>query len=156
MATVYYDKDANLDLITSKKVAIIGYGSQGHAHSLNLHDSGVEVCVGLREGSKNWAKAESDGLTVKAPADAAAWADVIMMLVPDTSAPAIYDAEIAPHLTAGKTLMFAHGFNIRYEQIVPPESVDVSMVAPKSPGHRVRELYVEGEGTPALMAVRSA
>ena len=132
---------------------MIGYGSQGHAHSLNLRDSGVEVRVGLREGSKSWAKAEADGLTVVTPAEAAEWADVIMMLVPDTSAPAVYDAEIAPHLTAGKTLMFAHGFNIRFETIPPPADVDVSMVAPKGPGHRVRETYTEGGGVPALVAV---
>ncbi|HOA23530.1 MAG TPA: ketol-acid reductoisomerase [Aggregatilineales bacterium] len=153
MATVYYDKDANLDLITSKKVAVIGYGSQGHAHALNLRDSGVEVCVGLREGSKSWEKAEADGLAVKTVAEAAAWGDVVMMLVPDTAAPAIYAEHVAPHLSAGKTLMFAHGFNIRYGTIQPPADVDVSMVAPKAPGHRVRELYVEGAGTPALLAV---
>ncbi len=153
MATIFYDKDADLSLIRGKKTAVIGYGSQGHAHSLNLRDSGVEVRVGLREGSKSWAKAEADGLTVSTPAEAAEWADVIMMLVPDTSAPAIYDAEIAPHLTAGKTLMFAHGFNIRFETITPPADVDVSMVAPKGPGHRVRETYTEGGGVPALVAV---
>jgi ketol-acid reductoisomerase len=153
MATIFYDKDADLSLIRSKKVAIIGYGSQGHAHALNLHDSGVDVRVGLREGSNKWAKAEADGLTVNTPADAAQWADVIMMLVPDTSAPASYEADIAPHLTPGKTLMFAHGFNIRFETIKPPEGVDVSMVAPKGPGHRVRETYCDGSGVPALIAV---
>ncbi|HEC21663.1 MAG TPA: ketol-acid reductoisomerase [Chloroflexi bacterium] len=153
MATIYYDKDADLSLIRAKKVAIIGYGSQGHAHALNLRDSGVEVRVGLREGSKSRAKAEAEGLTVLPVAEAARWADVIMMLVPDTAAPAVYAEHIAPHLTEGKTLMFAHGFNIRYGTIKPPENVDVSMIAPKGPGHRVRETYVEGGGVPALLAV---
>lgn len=152
-ATVFYDKDADLSLITSKKVAVIGYGSQGHAHSLNLKESGVDVCVGLREGSRNWNKAEAAGLTVRETGEAAAWADVIMMLVPDTAAPSVYENSIAPNLSAGKTLMFAHGFNIRYGTIVPPEDVDVSMVAPKAPGHRVRETYAEGGGVPALIAV---
>lgn len=153
MATIYYDKDANPELIRSKKVAVIGFGSQGHAHSLNLRDSGVEVCVGLRKDSKSWPKAEEAGLTVKTVAEAAEWADVIMMLAPDTAQPAIYEESIAPHLSPGKTLMFAHGFNIRFGTIVPPSDVDVSMVAPKAPGHRVRELYLEGQGTPALLAV---
>jgi len=153
MATIYYDKDADLSLIQAKKVAIIGYGSQGHAHALNLKDSGVSVAVGLPETSRSRAKASGAGLTVKTVADAAAWADVIMMLVPDTTQAAVYRRDIAPHLTAGKTLMFAHGFNIRFGTIQPPDGVDVSMIAPKSPGHRVRELYVEGGGTPALLAV---
>ncbi len=153
MATLYYDKDADLSLLEGKTVAIIGYGSQGHAHALNLHDSGVDVVVGLYEGSKSWAKAEADGLTVKTVADAAEAADVVMMLIPDTSQAQVYAEHIAPHLKEGDTLMFAHGFNIRFEQIKPPSYVDVSMVAPKSPGHRVRELYVEGAGTPALVAV---
>jgi len=153
MATVFYDKSADMSLIRSKKVAVIGFGSQGHAHSLNLKDSGVEVCVGLREGSKNWAKAEAAGLTVKTVADASAWADVIMMLTPDTEAPAAYHKDVEQHLTAGKTLMFAHGFNIRFETIKPPANVDVSMVAPKAPGHRVREVYTEGGGVPSLIAV---
>ncbi len=153
MATIYYDKDADLDLIRAKKVAVVGYGSQGHAHALNLADSGVEVCVGLREGSKSWSKAEEEGLDVRTVAEAAAWGDVIIMLVPDTAAPATYAEHVAPHLAEGKTLMFAHGFNIRYETVEPPENVDVSMVAPKAPGHRVRELFVEGGGTPALLAV---
>src|SRR3954463_4079211 len=153
MPTIYYDNDADLSLIQSKKVAIIGYGSQGHAHALNLKDSGVDVAVGLAEGSKSRAKAQAVGLAVKSVADAAAWADVIMMLVPDTTAPKVYRESIAPHLTAGKTLMFAHGFNIRYGTVTPPKDVDVSMIAPKSPGHRVRELFVEGAGTPALLAV---
>ena len=153
MATIYYDNDANPELVKATKVAVIGYGSQGHAHSLNLRDSGVDVCVGLREGSKSWTKAEADGLTVKTVADAAAWADTIMILAPDTTQPDLYEEHIAPHLSAGKTLMFAHGFNIRFGTITPPPDVDVSMVAPKAPGHRVRELYVEGEGTPVLLAV---
>jgi ketol-acid reductoisomerase len=153
MAKIYYDKDADLSLIQSKKVAIIGYGSQGHAHALNLKDSGVTVAVGLPATSKSRAKAEAAGLTVKTVADAAAWADVIMVLVPDTTQPALYEHEIAPQLTGGKTLMFAHGFNIRYGTITPPKDVDVTMIAPKSPGHRVRELFAEGGGTPALLAV---
>ncbi len=153
MATIYYDKDANPELIKSKKVAVVGYGSQGHAHALNLKESGVEVCVGLRAGSKSQPKAEAEGLTVKTVADAAAWADVIMVLAPDTMQAEIYKEAIEPHLTSGKTLMFAHGFNIRYGTITPPEGVDVSMIAPKAPGHRVREVYTEGGGTPCLLAV---
>jgi ketol-acid reductoisomerase len=153
MATIFYDKDADPALIRGKKVAVIGYGSQGHAHALNLCDSGVDVTVGLREGSKSWAKAETNGLKVDTVAKAAEWADTIMILAPDTEQPDIYANHIAPHLTPGKTLMFAHGFNIRFGTITPPEDVDVSMVAPKSPGHRVRELFVEGKGTPALLAV---
>jgi ketol-acid reductoisomerase len=153
MATIYYDGDADLDLIRSRKVAIVGYGSQGHAHALNLQDSGVEVMVGLRPGSKSWPKAEQAGLKVTEVAPAAAWADVITMLAPDTVQPALYREQVEPHLQEGKTLLFSHGFNIRFGTIVPPESVDVSMVAPKAPGHRVRELFQEGEGTPALLAV---
>ena len=153
MVTIRYDKDGDLALIRSKKVAIIGYGSQGHAHALNLKDSGVDVRVGLRAGSASQAKAEAAGLRVTDVATAAAEADVIMILAPDTRQPAIYEEHIAPHLSAGKTLMFAHGFNIRYGTISPPEGVDVSMIAPKSPGHRVRETYQEGGGVPALLAV---
>jgi ketol-acid reductoisomerase len=153
MATIYYDKDADLSLIRSKKVAVIGYGSQGHAHTLNLKDSGVTVAVGLPQTSRSRAKATAAGLTVKTVADAAAWADVIMVLVPDTTQAPLYRDAIAPNLADGKTLMFAHGFNIRFGTIQPPAGVDVSMIAPKSPGHRVRELYVEGGGTPALLAV---
>jgi ketol-acid reductoisomerase len=153
MANIYYDKDADPSLIRARKVAIIGYGSQGHAHSLNLHDNGVEVRVGLRPGSKSWAKAQSAGLEVQSVADASAWADTIMLLAPDTSQAAIYKKAVAPNLKAGKTLMFAHGFNIRFGTITPPPDVDVSMVAPKAPGHRVREVFVEGGGTPALLAV---
>jgi ketol-acid reductoisomerase len=153
MATIYYDKDAKPELIGDKKVAIIGFGSQGHAHALNLNDSGIEVTVGLREGSKSWPKAEAAGLQVKTVAEASAWADVIMMLAPDTMQPDIFSDHIVPHLKSGKTLMFAHGFNIRYNTISPPRDIDVSLVAPKAPGHRVRETYVDGEGTPCLVAV---
>lgn len=153
MATIYYDNDADPTLIRGKKVAVIGYGSQGHAHALNLNDSGVDVTVGLREGSNSSAKAQADGVRVDSVANAAAWADTIMVLAPDTEQPDIYERHIAPHLSASKTLMFAHGFNIRFGTIVPPEDVDVSMVAPKAPGHRVREVYVAGGGTPCLLAV---
>ncbi|HEX7087197.1 MAG TPA: ketol-acid reductoisomerase, partial [Vicinamibacterales bacterium] len=153
MATIYYDNDADLSLIQSKNVAIIGYGSQGHAHALNLKDSGVNVVVGLAETSRSREKARAAGLDVRSVADAARWADVIMLLVPDTAAPKIYREAIEPNLGPGKTLMFAHGFNIRYGTIAPPANVDVSMIAPKAPGHRVRELFVEGGGTPALVAV---
>ena len=153
MAKIYYDKDADPEIIKGKKVAVIGYGSQGHAHALNLKDNGVEVRVGLRPGSKSQPKAEADGLTVLPVSEAAEWADVVMVLAPDTAQAAIYEAEIAPHMKAGKTLMFAHGFNIRYGTITPPADVDVSMVAPKAPGHRVREVFTEGGGTPCLLAV---
>ena len=153
MATIYYDKDANPRLIKSKKVAIVGYGSQGHAHALNLKDNGVDIRVGLRAGSKSISKAKVEGLTVMSVADAAAWADVIMVLAPDTMQSAIYQESIEPNLKAGKTLMFAHGFNIRYGTITPPANIDVSMVAPKAPGHRVREVFTEGGGTPCLLAV---
>jgi ketol-acid reductoisomerase len=153
MANLYYDQDADLSLIQAKKVAIIGYGSQGHAHALNLRDSGVNVRVGLPQGSASRANAEKDGLTVTTPTEASRWADVIMVLTPDTKQPRLYREDVAPHLTAGKTLMFAHGFNIRFGTIQPPASVDVSMIAPKAPGHRVREVFTEGGGTPALIAV---
>ncbi|MDK1045062.1 MAG: ketol-acid reductoisomerase, partial [Anaerolineales bacterium] len=153
MATIYYDKDADLSLIQAKKVAIIGYGSQGHAHALNLRDSGAEVQVGLRPESKSRDAAEAQGLTVNTVPAVADWADVIMMLAPDTSQPAIYSEDIAPNLKPSKTLMFSHGFNIRFGTIEPPAEVDVSMVAPKAPGHRVRETFQDGEGTPALLAV---
>ncbi|MFO7661033.1 MAG: ketol-acid reductoisomerase [Chloroflexota bacterium] len=153
MATIFYDSDADLSRMDGKKVAIIGYGSQGHAHALNLRDSGIDVRVGLYEGSSSWPKAEENGLTVRSTADASREADIIMMLAPDTSQAAIYREAVAPNLMPGKTLMFSHGFNIRYAQIVPSAEIDVSMVAPKSPGHRVRELYTEGTGTPALLAV---
>jgi ketol-acid reductoisomerase len=153
MAKMYYDKDADLALIQGEKVAIIGYGSQGHAHALNLRDSGVEVRVGLPEKSNSRGRAQKDGVTVLTPAEAAAWADVIMILVPDTKQPALYKNDIAPHLSAGKMLMFAHGFNIRFGTITPPATVDVTMIAPKAPGHRVREVFTEGGGTPGLLAV---
>src|SRR5215831_19749310 len=153
MANLYYDDSADLALIQAKNVAIIGYGSQGHAHSLNLRDSGVSVRVGLPETSASRAKAEKEGLTVNAPAQAAAWAEVIMILAPDTKQPKLYREAIEPNLKPGKTLMFAHGFNIRFGAIKPPASVDVSMIAHKAPGHRVREVFTEGGGTPALIAV---
>ncbi len=153
MATIYYDKDADQSLLKGKTVAVIGYGSQGHAHALNLRDNGVKVVVGLHEGSKSKAKAEAEGLTVKSVADAAKMADFIMILTPDTGQAKLYRESIAPFLTKGKTLMFAHGFNIRFGTIAPPPDVDVSMVAPKAPGHRVREVFKDGGGTPALLAV---
>src|SRR5580704_8093822 len=153
MATIYQENAGDLALIQAKKIAIIGYGSQGHAHALNLRDSGCNVCIGLHRGSRSREKAIAAGLTVKSVADAAAWADVIMILAPDTAQPAIYEREIAAHLTAGKMLMFAHGFNVRYGTIHLPAGIDVTMVAPKAPGHRVREVFVEGGGTPALLAV---
>jgi ketol-acid reductoisomerase len=153
MARLFYDNDADPSLIRSKKVAVIGYGAQGHAHALNLRDSGVEVKVGLAEGSKSRAKAGADGFEVDSVDAVSKWADTIMVLAPDTVQPALYADQIAPYLSAGKTLMFAHGFNIRFGTIVPPENVDVSMVAPKAPGHRLREIYVEGGGTPCLLAV---
>jgi ketol-acid reductoisomerase len=150
---VYYDADADASIIRGKKVAVIGYGSQGHAHALNLKGSGVDVVVGLREGSSSRAKAEAAGLTVLPIAEAAKWADVIMLLAPDTEQKRIYDESIRPHLADGKALAFAHGFNIRFERIAPPKGVDVIMVAPKGPGHLVRRTYVEGGGVPALIAV---
>src|ERR1700727_2015753 len=153
MTKLYHDQDADLLLIQGKKVAIIGYGSQGHAHSLNLKDSGVDVRVGLPASSRSINKAKSVGLEVLSVADAAKWADVIMILAPDTSQAAIYRDHIAPSMGKGKTLMFAHGFNIRYGTIVPTPEIDVSMVAPKAPGHRVREVFTEGGGVPALIAV---
>ena len=152
-ANVYYEKDADRSLIAGRKVAIIGYGSQGHAHALNLKDSGVDVRVGLREGSASKAKAEAAGLRVLSIAEAAAEADVIMILLPDTEQKPIYEADIAPNLTAGDALVFAHGFNIRFGRIAPPEGVDVVMVAPKGPGHLVRRTYAEGGGVPCLIAV---
>ncbi len=153
MTTMYYEADAKPELLKAKKIAILGYGSQGHAHALNLRDSGFDVRVGLRPESSSILKAEEAGLRVLGIADAAAEADVIMMLLPDTEQKRIYDVEVAPHLTKGKMLMFAHGFNIRFGLITPPEDVDVTMVAPKGPGHLVRRTYVEGGGVPALIAV---
>lgn len=153
MARMYYDADANLDLLAEKTVAIIGYGSQGHAHALNLKDSGVKVIVGLYPGSKSAAKAEAEGLTVKPVADAAAAADLIMILLPDEVQKSVYKHEIEPHLSEGKVLAFAHGFNIHFAQVVPPQNVDVVMVAPKGPGHLVRRTYEQGEGVPCLFAI---
>jgi ketol-acid reductoisomerase len=153
MAKIFYEKDADLSLVRAKKVGIVGYGSQGHAHALNLKESGVEVRVGLHEGSRSRAKAEAAGLTVTDVASLAEWADVVMILAPDTAQAEIYAQHVAPHMKAGKTLMFGHGFNIRYEAIKPPADVDVSLIAPKSPGHRMREAYEAGQGVPALLAV---
>ncbi len=153
MAKRYYEQDGNLAALDGLTVAIIGYGSQGHAHALNLRDSGVRVVVGARPDSNNWKKAEAAGLPVMTAAEAAARGDMVMLLVPDHVQPAVYERDVAPHMKAGKTLMFAHGFNIHFRQIVPPADVDVSMIAPKAPGHRVRELFVEDVGVPALVAV---
>jgi ketol-acid reductoisomerase len=150
---MYYDGDADLGLLSGRKVAVIGYGSQGHAHALNLKDSGVDVVVGLPAGSRSRAKAQADGLPVRTPREAVAAADVVMILTPDTGQAALFRDEIAAGLKPGKTLMFAHGFNIRFGTITAPPGVDVSMVAPKSPGHRVREVFKEGQGTPGLVAV---
>lgn len=153
MAKLYYQQDCNLGLLKGKKVAVIGYGSQGHAHALNLHESGVDVVVGLYEGSKSWAKAEAAGLKVATAADAAAEADIIMILINDEKQPKLYKESIEANLTAGKSLVFAHGFNIHFGQIVPPADVNVFMVAPKGPGHTVRSQYQEGKGVPCLIAV---
>jgi len=153
MATLYYERDADPGLIQGRKVAVIGYGSQGHAHALNLAESGVDVRVGLRDGSSSRRKAEEAGLRVTSPAEAAAEANVVMLLLPDTEQAAVYEAEIAPHLVPGDALFFAHGFNIRFGLITPPEGVDVAMVAPKGPGHLVRRTYTEGGGVPSLIAV---
>ncbi len=153
MARVYYDADANLELIQQKRVAVIGYGSQGHAHALNMRDNGVDVVIGLPAGSKSREKAEAEGLRVLTPADAAQQADVIMMLIPDEHHREVFERDIRPALAPGKLLMTAHGFSIHFSQIVPPAEVDVAMIAPKSPGHMVRRLFVEGVGVPALWAV---
>jgi ketol-acid reductoisomerase len=155
MATLYYQKDADRGLIEARKVAVIGYGSQGHAHALNLRDSGVDVRVGLREGSASRAKAEQEGLRVSSVAEACQEADLITVLLPDTEQASVYEAEIAPHLQPGDALFFAHGFNIRFGLIRPPDGVDVGMVAPKGPGHLVRRTYVDGGGVPSLIAVAS-
>ncbi|BDG07447.1 ketol-acid reductoisomerase [Anaeromyxobacter paludicola] len=154
MATIFYDKDANLDLIKNRKVAIVGYGSQGHAHALNLKDSGVDVRVGLHAGSASRKKAEAAGLRVLSVAEAAKEADLIMILIPDQTQRKVYEEEIAPALTKGKALFFAHGFNVHFKQIQPPADVDVVLIAPKSPGHMVRRQYQDGRGTPALIAVQ--
>ncbi|HWR68699.1 MAG TPA: ketol-acid reductoisomerase [Desulfomonilia bacterium] len=152
---VYYDRDADLELIKSKKVAIMGYGSQGFAHSNNLKDSGVNVVVGLRQGSPSAAKAKKAGLKVMTPSEAAKWADVVMMLIPDELQATVYRSEVAQHMKKGKYLVFAHGFNIHYGQITPPEGVNCFMVAPKSPGHMVRYEYSQGRGVPMLIAVHA-
>ena len=152
-AKLYYDGDCDVSIIKNRKVAIIGYGSQGHAHALNLKESGVPVVVGLREGSSSAAKAEAAGLTVKSISDAAKWADVIMLTMPDTEQKATYDADIKRYMKAGKALAFAHGFNIRFKRIRPPKGVDIIMIAPKGPGHLVRRTYTEGGGVPCLIAV---
>ncbi len=153
MAEIFYDSDADLSIIQSKKVAIVGYGSQGHAHAQNLRDSGVEVVIALKDGSKSIAKAQEDGFEVKSVADAAAWADLIMILAPDQHQRGIYRDSIQPNLAAGKTLAFAHGFNIRFGYIDAPEGVDVILVAPKAPGHTVRREFVAGRGIPDIIAV---
>ena len=153
MAKMYYEKDCDLSYLKGKKIAIIGYGSQGHAHALNLKDSGCDVCVGLREGSRNWAAAEGAGLAVKTVPAAAQWADIVMILINDEVQAEVYNRDIAPYMTEGKALAFAHGFNIHFKQIVPPAGVDVSMIAPKGPGHTVRSTYVAGKGVPCLVAV---
>ncbi|MBI3978093.1 MAG: ketol-acid reductoisomerase [Chloroflexi bacterium] len=153
MTKIYYDSDADLNLVKDRPIAIIGYGSQGHAHALNLKESGCNVRVGLYEGSASWAKAEAAGLAVKTVEAAAREADIIMILLPDQVQRQVYEDAIRPGLGDGKTLMFAHGFNIHFGQVVPPKNVDVSMIAPKAPGHRLREVFVEGSGVPALLAV---
>ncbi len=153
MATLYYDKDADLSLLNGKTIAVIGYGSQGHAHALNARDSGAQVVVGLHEGSSSRAKAEADGLSVMSVADATKAADIVMVLIPDTKQAAVYAESIGPNLKPGSMLMFAHGFNIHFGEIKPPAEVDVAMVAPKAPGHRVREVFKDGGGTPGLLAV---
>jgi ketol-acid reductoisomerase len=153
MAKLYYESDADHALIADRRVAIVGYGSQGHAHALNLRDSGIYVCVALRDGSSSKQKAEHAGLKVLSVPEAAAWANLVMILLPDTDQAAVYAEQIAPHLEEGDALFFAHGFNIRFETITPAPGIDVAMVAPKGPGHLVRRTYVEGGGVPALVAV---
>ena len=153
MAKMFYEKDTNLGLLQGKKVAVIGFGSQGHAHALNLHESGVDVVVGLYEGSKSWDKVKEAGLEVATTAEAAKKADIIMILVPDEKQAKLYREEIEPYLEEGNALVFAHGFNIHFKQIVPPSNVDVFMIAPKGPGHMVRRTYTEGSGVPCLIAV---
>ena len=153
MAKMYYDNDADSSLFDGKTIAIVGYGSQGHAHALNLHDSGVNVIVGLHENSNSRSKVKEDGLEVASVAEAAKKSDVIMVLCPDTTQPDVYKHSIEPNLLPGKTLMFAHGFNIHYKTIIPPNTVDVSMVAPKAPGHRMREVFTKGSGVPGLLAI---
>ena len=153
MATMYYESDADLSILADKTIGIIGYGSQGHAHSLNLLDNGMNVKVGLYEGSSSWEKAQSAGLNVDIVSKVAEQSDVIMLLIPDTSQADVYQSSIQPHLHSGKTLMFAHGFNIHFKTIVPPTDIDVSMIAPKAPGHRMREVFTKGSGVPGLLAI---
>jgi len=153
MIKMYYDQDADLAVLSGRQLAVLGYGSQGHAHALNLTDSGMNICVADLPGSPAWKKAEEAGLVVKTAPEACAWADVIMILLPDQTQKAVYDKDIAPHLKAGDTLAFAHGFNIHYGQIKPPADVDVIMIAPKSPGHLVRRVFQEGKGVPCLIAI---
>ncbi len=153
MATMYYDDDADLGLLKDRKIAVIGYGSQGHAHALNLHDSGLDVRVGLYPGSRSWSSVEEAGLRVGTVEDVAREADVIMMLIPDHLQRSVYEKAIEPGLAEGKMLMFAHGFNIHFQQIDPPDFVDVTMIAPKGPGHLVRRVFTEGGGVPCLLAV---
>lgn len=150
---VYYDNEASLDYLSGKNIAVLGFGSQGHAHALNLKESGLNVCVGLRPGSSRWEKAENAGLKVKSVPEAAVWANVIMILLPDQNQKEVYDKDIAPNLKEGDTLAFAHGFNIHYKQIVPPKNINVMMIAPKSPGHLVRRTFLQGTGVPCLIAV---
>src|SRR5678810_322502 len=153
MAKRFYEKDGNPGLLKGRTVAIIGYGSQGHAHALNLKDSGVDVVVGLHAGSQSAQKAKNAGLRVMTVAEASAWGDVVMILIPDQKQKEVYNAEIKQHLTKGKMLMFGHGLSIRFGFIVPPKDIDVTMIAPKAPGHRVREIFPEGGGVPGLLAV---
>ena len=153
MGNIYYEDDADISHIKGKTVAVVGYGSQGHAHARNMHDSGIKVCVGLRKESAFWARAEKDGLEVLTVAEASKKADIIMILVPDDKQRALYEAEIKPHLEDGNAIAFGHGFNIHFDQVVPPDNIDVFMVAPKGPGHLVRRTYSAGAGVPCLMAV---
>ena len=152
-AKMYYESDADMDLIENKQIGIIGYGSQGHAHALNLQESGMNVSVGLYEGSSSWSKAEENGLDVGTVSEVSEKSDIIMVLIPDHIQAKVYEESILPHLLPGKTLMFAHGFNIHYDAITPPENVDVTMIAPKAPGHRMREVYTKNSGVPGLLAV---
>jgi ketol-acid reductoisomerase len=153
MVEMFYDKDADLGALKGKTIAVMGYGSQGHAQAQNLHDSGLDVVIGLREGSRRWKQAEDDGLKVMTVADAAKAADVVQILLPDEIQSKVYYSEIEPGLEAGNSLVFSHGFNIHYNQIVPSKDLDVYMVAPKSPGHLVRRTYKEGAGVPGLIAI---
>ena len=155
MTTIYYNNDANLDLLKNKVIGIIGYGSQGHAHALNLKDNGQNVLIGLYQGSKSWKKAVSDGLEVTLVDNLVKSADIIMMLLPDHTMATVYNQSIEPYVSTEKTLMFAHGFNIHYKAIVPPNNVDVSMVAPKAPGHRMREVFQKNSGVPGLLAIHN-